>query len=137
MSGGGKVYVKTGNPLTLPLAALVVAKLADYVLGERPSSSDDHVFLRCKAPHTKLAGHASIYRVTATTFRVAGATGLKAGTSVLRHSAASRLLRAAVPLPTISAVLGHADPESTNVYLSVDHERLLDCVLPVPAGARS
>jgi len=53
------------------------------------------------------------------------------------HSAASRLLRAAVPLPTISAVLGHADPESTNVYLSVDHERLLDCVLPVPAGARS
>ena len=133
----GIVQQKTGNPLTLPLAALVVARLADYVLGERPSSSDDHVFLRCKAPHAKLAGHASIYRVTATTFRVAGATGLKAGTSVLRHSAASRLLRAAVPLPTISAVLGHADPESTNVYLSVDHERLLDCVLPVPAGARS
>jgi integrase len=133
----GIVQQKTGNPLTLPLAALVVARLADYVLGERPSSSDDHVFLRCKAPHTKLAGHASIYRVTATTFRVAGVTDLKVGTSVLRHSAASRLLRAAVPLPTISAVLGHADPESTNVYLSVDHERLLDCVLPVPAGARS
>jgi len=112
--------------LTLPLAALVVAKLADYVLGERPSSSEDHVLLRCKAPHTKLAGHASIYRVTGTTFRVAGVTELKAGTSVLRHSAASRLLRAAVPLPTISAVLGHAD-----------HERLLGCVLPVPAGARS
>ena len=133
----GIVQQKTGNPLTLPLAALVVAKLADSVRGERPRSSDDHVFLRCKAPHTKLAGHASIYRVTATTFRVAGVTDLKVGTSVLRHSAASRLLRAAVPLPTISAVLGHADPESTNVYLSVDHERLLDCVLPVPAGARS
>src|SRR5690349_19097647 len=130
----GIVQQKTGNPLTLPLAVLVVARLADYVLGERPSSSDDHVFLRCKAPHAKLAGHASIYRVTATTFRVAGVTDLKVGTSVLRHSAASRLLRAAVPLPTISAVLGHADPESASVYLSVDHERLLDCVLPVPAG---
>lgn len=133
----GIVQQKTRNPLTLPLASLVTAKLADYVLHERPSSGDDHVFLRCKAPHTKLADHASIYRVTATTFGTAGVTDLKVGTSVLRHSAASRLLRAAVPLPTISAVLGHASPESTNVYLSVDQERLLECVLPVPAGARS
>lgn len=133
----GIVQQKTGNPLTLPLAVLVTARLADYVLSERPSSGDDHVFLRCKAPHAKLADHASIYRVTATTFRAAGVTDLKVGTSVLRHSAASRLLRAAVPLPTISAVLGHADPESTNVYLSVDEARLIECVLPVPAGARS
>ncbi|MGP9708442.1 hypothetical protein [Brachybacterium sp. AOP24-D1-21] len=43
----------------------------------------------------------------------------------------------AVPLPTISAVLGHASQESTNVYMSVDDQRLLQCVLPVPAGARS
>jgi integrase len=133
----GIVQQKTRNPLTLPLAPLVTAKLADYVLHERPGSRDDHVFLRCKAPHTKLADHASIYRVTAATFRTAGVSDIKVGTSVLRHSAASRLLRAAVPLPTISAVLGHASPESTNVYLSVDEARLLECVLPVPAGARS
>ena len=64
-------------------------------------------------------------------------TDVKVGTSLLRHSAASRLLRAAVPLPTISAVLGHASQESTNVYLTTDEARLLECVLPVPAGARS
>ena len=89
------------------------------------------------APHMRLADHASCYRVTAETFRKAGATDVKAGTRFLRHNAASRLLRAAVPLPTISAVLGHASQESTSVYMSVDRERLLDCVLPVPAGARS
>lgn len=133
----GIVQQKTRNPLTLPLAPLVIAKLADYVLHERPDSGDDHVFLRCKAPHTKLTDHASIYRVTAATFRAAGVSDAKVGTSVLRHSAASRLLRAAVPLPTISAVLGHASSESTNVYLSTDEARLLECVLPVPAGARS
>ena len=132
----GIVQQKTGNPLTLPLVTLVAGRLADYVLIERPDSGDDHVFLRGKAPHTKLADHASIYRVIATTFGVAGAGEAKVGTSVLRHSAASRLLRASVPLPTISAVLGHASEESTNVYLSVDEERLLQCVLPVPAGAR-
>jgi hypothetical protein len=41
-----------------------------------------------------------------------------------------------VPLPTISAILGHASQESTNTYLSVDTDRLLACVLPVPAGGR-
>lgn len=132
----GIVQAKTHNPVTLPLPPLVTSTLADYVLHGRPCSDDDHVFLRCKAPHTRLADHASIYRVTATVFRTAGVTEVKAGTRLLRHSAASRLLRATVPLPTISAVLGHADPESTNGYLSVDEARLLECVLPLPAGVR-
>ena len=61
---------------------------------------------------------------------------MKAGTRRLRHNAASRLLAAAVALPTISAVLGHAREESTNLYMSVDWERLLECVLPVPESAR-
>ena len=133
----GIVQQKTSNPLTLPLAPLVITTLTQYVLHERPDSGDEHVFLRTRAPHTRLADHASIYRVTATTFRIAGVTDIKVGTQLLRHSAASRLLRADVPLPTISAVLGHASQESTNVYLSTDTARLLECVLPVPAGARS
>lgn len=133
----GIVQQKTNNPLTLPLPQLVAARLADYVLNERPDSGDDHVFLRSVAPHTRLADHASIYQVTAQTFHKAGVADVKAGTRFLRHSAASRLLRAAVPLPTISAVLGHASPESTNTYMSVDEDRLLNCVLPVPEGARS
>jgi integrase len=133
----GIVQQKTNNPLTVPLTALLVGKLADYVLDDRPDSGDDHVFLRCLAPHTRLAGHASIYRVTAQVFRRAGVADVKAGSRFLRHNAASRLLRAAVPLPTISAVLGHASPESTNLYMSVDQDRLLECVLDVPDGARS
>jgi len=133
----GIVQQKTGNPLTLPLPALVLGKLAGYVLDERPGSADDHVFLRSVAPHVRLADHASVHRVIAETFRKAGVTDVKAGTRFLRHNAASRLLRAAVPLPTISAVLGHASQESASGYLSVDRERLLECVLPVPEGARS
>jgi integrase len=133
----GIVQQKTNNPLTVPLTALLVGKLAGYVLDDRPGSGDDHVFLRCLAPHTRLAGHASIYRVTAQVFRQAGVADVKAGSRFLRHNAASRLLRAAVPLPTISAVLGHASPESTNLYMSVDQDRLRECVLDVPDGARS
>ena len=46
----GLVQQKTGNPLTLPLPALLLSKLAAYVLGERPHSDDDHLFLRSKSP---------------------------------------------------------------------------------------
>jgi integrase len=131
------VQQKTSNPLTVPLTALLVVKLADYILDSRPGSTDGHVFLRCVAPYTRLADHASIYRVTADVFRAAGVANVKAGCRLLRHNAASRLLRATVPLPTISAVLGHASAESTNLYMSVDQERLLECVLDVPGGACS
>ena len=133
----GLVQQKTGNPLTLPLPALLLSKLAAYVLDERPRSADDHLFLRSKAPHTRLGDHAAVHRVIVETFRKAGVNKLKAGTRLLRHNAASRLLAAAVPLPTISAVLGHASEESTNLYMSVDRERLLECVLPVPECVRS
>src|SRR6266849_1955362 len=132
----GIVQRKTGNPLTLPLPALVMGKLAGYVLGERPATADDHVFVRVVAPHVRLADHASVHQVISATFAAAGVADVKAGTRFLRHSTATRLLRAAVPLPTISAVLGHAAEDSTSVYMNADRERLLQCVLPVPAGAR-
>ena len=132
------VQQKTHNPLTVPLTDLLVGRLADYVLDDRPDSPDDHVFLRSVAPHARLADHASIYRVIAEVFRRAGVVDVKVGTRLLRHNAASRLLRAAVPLSTISAVLGHASPESTDLYMSVDRDRLLECVLdvPMPKGSR-
>ncbi|MCH5645491.1 MULTISPECIES: tyrosine-type recombinase/integrase [unclassified Gordonia (in: high G+C Gram-positive bacteria)] len=129
------VQQKTHNRLTVPLMGAVVDKLATYILTERPDSSDDHVFLRCKAPRTCLSDHAAIHRITAAVFARAGVTEFKGGTTLLRHNAASRLLRASVPLPTISAVLGHASADSTNTYLSVDRDRLLGCVLDVPAPA--
>lgn len=131
------VQQKTKNPVTLPMPGLLAAKLADYVLEERPDSNDDLLFRRSIAPHTGLADHASIYKITSDTFRKAGVTDVKAGTRLLRHAAASRLLRAATPLPTIAAVLGHASQDSTNIYLSVDHQRLIECVLPLPEGTRS
>src|ERR1700739_209564 len=132
----GLVQQKTGNPLTLPLPALLLSKLASYVLDERPSSADDHLFLRSVAPYTRLNDHATVHRVTVETFRKAGVSEPKAGTRLLRHNAASRLLAAAVPLPTIAAALGHASEESTNLYMGVDRLRLLDCVLPVPESVQ-
>jgi len=128
----GIVQQKTGNPLTLPLPSLVLAKLAHYVLDERPVSAEEEVFLRLKAPHVPLADHAAIYVIVNKVFRASGVEDVKVGTRALRYNAATKLLRAGTALPTISAILGHAHSDSTNVYLSADTERLLSCVLPLP-----
>ena len=84
------------------------------------------------APHTKLSDHASIYAVARRTFKAAGADRPRVGTRLLRHNAAIKLLRAGTSLPTISAILGHSDPNSTNVYLNTDTEHMRACVLPLP-----
>lgn len=128
----GIVQQKTGNPLTLPLLPAITDRLAAYVLTERADIPNDHVFLRSLAPRTEFMGHGAIYAVTRRTFKAAGLDHSKAGPRLLRHNAATRLLRAGTPLPTISAVLGHADPDSTNVYLATDTERMRACVLPLP-----
>lgn len=128
----GIVQQKTGNPLTIPLPPAIAGKLAEYVLSERPDSVDEHVFLRALAPHTQLADHASIYGLTRRVFKTAGLERTRAGTRLLRHNAASKLLRAGTPLPTISAILDHSIPDSTDVYLSTDTERMRACVLPLP-----
>ena len=52
----------------MPLTDLLVGRLADYVLDQRPDSGDDHVFLRAVAPHTRLADHASVHRVIVNVF---------------------------------------------------------------------
>lgn len=107
------VQRKTGNPLTVPLIDVLTSTLADYVVHERPETEDDHVFVRRVAPHVRLGDHAAVHRVTATVFSAAEVTGAKGGTRLLRHNAASRMLKAATPLPTVAAVLGHSSEEST------------------------
>jgi len=121
--------------LTLPLPPLVVTKLARYVLDERPASDAQEVFLRLKAPHIALTDHASIYMIINKAFRASGVEDVKVGSRALRYNAASKLLQAGAALPTISAILGHAHSDSTNVYLNADTERLRACVLPLPEGA--
>ena len=94
----GIVQQKTHNPLTVPLTDLLVSRLADYVLDQRPESPDEHVFLRSVAPHTRLGDHAAVHRIITTVFCRAGITDVTGSTRLLRHNAATRLLHASVPL---------------------------------------
>lgn len=127
------VQRKTGNPLTIPMVPALSEAMARYILEDRPYCESGHVFVGSKAPHGPFADHAAVYRVIKKVFAAAGVDG-RAGTRVLRHSAATGMLRSGAALPVISAVLGHADPRSADAYLEVDEERMRACVLPLPEG---
>ena len=127
------VQGKTGNPVTVPMQPAVADAMAKYVLEQRPDSDYGNIFLRKLAPYAPFSDHAAIYEVTRKVLSKAGVAG--GGSRLLRHNAASRMLRAGTQLPVVSAVLGHASPDSTDVYLEADEDSMRACVLPLPKGA--
>jgi len=128
------VQVKTGQPLILPLLDEVGNAMADYILNGRPYSNEPYIFLRTQAPFQKLSSHSACYGVSCKIMHDAGirqGVNERKGFHCLRHSLAARMLAQEVPLPVISSILGHGNPESTMTYLSTDLEHLRVCALPL------
>lgn len=124
---------KTQNQVILPLTVKVGNAIARYISEERPNSKDDTLFLRTLAPFVPLADHASCHAIVS---RVFAKAGIEKGTRMLgmhmlRHNAASTMAKNEVPIETIAAVLGHATPDTTDIYITTDEIKLRECVLPM------
>jgi integrase len=124
---------KTGNMVCLPLTPIVGNALARYITEERPATRFDYVFVRQFAPYEPFADHAACHSIVSGVFRKAGIykDGRIYGMHMLRHNAASTMVRSAVPIETISAVLGHSSPNTTDIYITTDEQKLKECVLPM------
>ena len=127
------IQKKTGNAVNLPLLPVVGNAVVNYLIYKRPKVDSSYLFLRDLAPYEPLSGHSSCYKIIKTIFICANVSFDEriCGTRMLRHNAASAMLKNGVPLETIAAVLGHADPNTTDIYLTTDDEKLRDCVLPL------
>lgn len=124
------IQKKTGKELYLPLLVDVGNAIADYILNARPKSDIPFIFLRAKAPYASLTGHG--HHVSCRLFKKAKirqSSSDRKGLHLFRHTLASRLLYARIPLPVISSVLGHADKNSAKPYLSIDIQGLKKCAL--------
>jgi site-specific recombinase XerD len=128
------IQAKTGNPLSVPLLPALGNAIADYILHERSKNSGPGLFLRQKAPHVPLSESNHCYHIVRQVFSAAGIEkdDRICGTRLLRHNAASKMLEADASVETISALLGHSDPDSTIIYLSTDEARMRECCLPLP-----
>lgn len=132
------IQQKTNESLNIPLRPSFGNAMADYLVHERPVSDSPYIFLRKKAPFEPIATHTACWNILHKAFREAGILkeGRICGTRLTRHNAASRMLRKGIPLPTISAVLGHLDPNSVNIYLTTDEAKLAECTLPLPTTGK-
>lgn len=113
---------KTGQPLTLPLLPEVQEALIDYLRKGRPQTEFRNVFVRHLAPYEPFAPKNNLPTIFQEALRRAGLhqrPGRK-GLYLLRHTLASRLLRAGTSIKTIADVLGHVQLDSTLVYTKVD-----------------
>ena len=72
----GLVQRKTGNPLTVPMTGPLAARLASWLLDERPATDDDRVFVRYKAPMSRFG---VIHRCTRRSAVSCGTPGSDAG----------------------------------------------------------
>ncbi|WP_416139581.1 tyrosine-type recombinase/integrase [Halomonas sp. HK25] len=106
----------------LPLPQDVGEALAAHLRRGRPPTAQGRtVFVRVRAPHQPLTSGG----VTDVVSRAAGRAGLAHVTAhQLRHTVATRMVRAGVSLPEISQVLRHRQLSTTAIYAKLDRESL-------------
>lgn len=120
---------KLGKAVHHQLSARVAQSLAEYLRHERPRSDCDYVFLRCHPPHKRLGPGAVSDAVRARMERC----GLPPHCPhTLRHTFATRLLRAGQPLKAIADLLGHRSLQSVAIYAKVDFARLQEVAVEWP-----
>jgi integrase/recombinase XerD len=122
---------KTKKSILLPLLPDVGNAIIDYLQNGRPISDSSAVFLRHICPIGPLI-KSTLHSIVTHYMELAGISipkGKKHGPHALRHSLATALLEANIPLPVISEILGHDSSETTSIYLKIDIRHLRECAL--------
>ncbi len=117
----------------LPLPAEVGAALAAYLTGGRPSCGCATLLVTARAPYQPLSG-TSIRAIMGRACKRAGLPRL--GAHRLRHTLATDMLRAGVPMVEVGQVLRHRSQLATAIYAKVDHQTLRTLARPWPGSAR-
>jgi integrase/recombinase XerD len=117
----------------LPLPLETGRAIADYLVAERPKTTNRAVFVRHKAPFDEPIKAGVIGQIVRQAYQRCGWSRTRV--HILRHSMASRLLRAGSPLKEIADVLRHRSLDTSAIYTKVDVNRLAAAALPWPGSA--
>jgi site-specific recombinase XerD len=123
----GKNRRQTRLPLPQEVGEAILASAADH----RPRIPSPAVLLTTIAPLRPLSPNAVTTIAARALSRAHGASS-SYGAHVLRHAAATPMLRQGVSRPSMGAVLRHASVETTAHSAKVDVGRLQDVARPWP-----
>jgi integrase len=130
-----RVAGKGRREVRLPLPQEVGDAILAYLRGRRPVAACDRVFLRSRAPWRALGDSSSVSAIAKRAIKRAGVSAPTRGAHLLRHSAATAMLREGISLPSIGIVLRHRSVETTAHYAKVDVELLRSVAQPWLGGA--
>jgi integrase/recombinase XerD len=123
---------KTRRASQLPLHPKLARALADYLRHGRPPTRSRVIFVHHRAPHGAPLGPSGVRCAVRAAYRRAGLDARWTGTHVLRHTAATRMLRAGVSLKEIADVLRHRSLDTSAIYAKVDRAALAEVALRWP-----
>jgi len=125
----GKGRCQTRLPLSQEVGDAIVA----YITGSRPSVDTNTLFVRSRAPLRGFASHAAVSVIVAQAMRRSGVDcPVRGAAHVLRHSAATAMLRKGASLQDIAIVLRHRSIQTTSIYAKVDVLALREIAQPWP-----
>jgi integrase/recombinase XerD len=126
---------KGRREVLLPLTQEVGDALLAYLAFRHCPEREYHVFISDRAPVRPLSAHGTVSTMVARTLRRVGISSPVHGAHVLRHSAATQMLRDGASLYSIGSVLRHSSIKTTELYAKVDVKTLQLVVQPWPEVA--
>lgn len=131
-----RVSGKGRREVLLPLPQDVGDALLAYLKKARPPVAIDKLFLCLSAPYRSFLSSSGISSLVSSALSRAGITDPPSrGANLLRHTAATNMLRKGATLETVSAMLRHRSLDMTAYYAKVDIPRLIQIAQPWPEGA--
>lgn len=128
-----QVSGKARRQVRLPLPQDVGDAVLAYIEQERPRVGEETIFLTMIAPYKPFAISSSISTIVARALQRAGITDAPSkGASLLRHSAATSMLRSGATLEAVGTVLRHRSLDMTAHYAKVDIAMLERIAQPWP-----
>lgn len=121
----------------LPLTSEVGEALSDYILNGRPEVDVPEIFVSHTAPRGPYVKAGGIAQIIKKRLLQAGIKAPSNGAHMLRHSLATHMINAGVPVYQIADLLGHTSIDTTAIYTKVDVQHLTSVALPFwQGGAR-
>jgi site-specific recombinase XerD len=128
-----RVCGKARREVRLPLPQDVGDALLAYIERARAQVGGDRVFLRVHAPYRPFSRSSCIGDVVRLALKRVGITDAPSqGAGLLRHSAATAMLRGGATLETVGTVLRHRSVDTTAHYAKVDIPTLTAIAQPWP-----
>ena len=122
---------KSRRQTRLPLPQEVGEAILHYLRHGRPHKVSDYIFITTTAPFVPISRQV-VGRAVVRAVRRTGISAPTQGAHLLRHSAATCMLREGVSLPAIGALLRHVSIQTTTVYAKVDLGLLQEVAMPWP-----